>query len=475
MTGPPAALTAALSEIVGRTQVLTDPALTRSHETDWTGRFTGRAAIVVRPGDTGEVSAVLRACGAAGVPVVVQGGNTGLVGGGVPAGSGDEVLLSLTRLAWLEPVDVAAGQVTAGAGVRLAALQAHARAAGFDFGVDLAARDTATVGGLVATNAGGIRVLRYGGMRSQLLGLEAVLADGSIVSRLGGLPKDNTGYDLTSLFTGSEGTLAVITRARLRLVAAQPARAVALIALAGTTEAVQLLARLREQLGPALSAAELVFDGGVELVRAAAGLPHPFATPAPAYLLVECAGRQDPSDLLLSVLSEAPQVIDAKVATAGDPGGQRALWQYREGHTEAVNAAGVPVKLDIAVPLGELAGLIEALPQIVAAAAPRARMYVWGHMNEGNLHVNVVGALGDGAREAHPAVEEAVLRAVAERGGTISSEHGIGRAKAQWLSLSRTPAEIAVMRAVKQALDPAGMLSPGVLFPPLSAGAAPAP
>jgi FAD/FMN-containing dehydrogenase len=452
-----------LAEIVGETHVLTDPGLTGSYETDWTGRFHGTAALVVRPASTEQVSAVLKACGAAGVSVVVQGGNTGLVGGGIPTKG--EVLLSTTRLNELEPVDVAAGQVTAGAGVRLGVLQAHAKAAGLDFGVDLAARDTATVGGLIATNAGGIRVIRYGSMHAQLLGLEAVLPDGSVVSRLGGLPKDNTGYDLTSLLTGSEGTLAVVTRARLRLVAAEAARCVALIGLAGTAEAVTLLAVLREHIGPAMSAAELMFDEGVELVRAGAGLPRPFAEAAPAYLLVECAGRQDPSDLLMEVLSEAPGVIDANVATAGDPGGQRALWQYREGHTEAVNAAGIPVKLDVAVPLGELAGLIDVLPAIVSAAAPQARAYIWGHLNEGNLHVNVVGAFTPGAGlEVAAAVEEAVLRAVAERCGTISSEHGIGRAKAEWLGLSRSASEIAVMRSVKKALDPTGMLAPGVLL-----------
>jgi FAD/FMN-containing dehydrogenase len=465
VSADPSALAETLGGVVGPAHVLTDPELRRSYEVDWTGRFGAPAALVVRPGNTEEVAAVLQACGAAHMAVAVQGGNTGLVGGGVPGGG--EVLLSLARLTTLEPVDSAAGQVTAGAGVRLAALQAHARAAGFEFGVDLAARDSATVGGLIATNAGGIRVLRYGSMRAQVLGLEVVLADGTIVSRLGGVPKDNTGYDLTSLFTGSEGTLGVITRARLRLVAAEAARAVALIGVEGTQAAIDLLAVLRERLGPDLSAAELIFDAGVELVRANAGLPKPFAEPVPAYLLIECAARSDPSDRLAEALADAPQVIDANLAAAGDPGGQRALWQYREGHTEAVNANGVPVKSDIAVPLAELPGLIEALPGIVEATAPGARMFVWGHLNEGNVHVNIIGALdAAGNGNAHLEVEEAVLHAVAARGGTISSEHGIGRAKAGWLGLSRTPAEIAVMRSVKAAIDPGGMLSPGVLFDP---------
>ncbi len=457
-----AELAAALAAIVGESQVLTDPATKSSYETDWTGRFHGEAALVVRPGDTREVSAVLQACAAAGVQIVIQGGNTGLVGAGVPAGG--EVLLSLARLNAIDPIDPAAGQVTVGAGVRLAALQAHAREAGLDFGVDLAARDSATVGGLIATNAGGIRVLRYGSMRAQVLGVEAVLADGAIISRLGGLPKDNAGYDLTSLLTGSEGTLAVLTRARLRLVAREAARVVALVAVQGTAEAIELLAALRDGVGPMLSAAEMMLEPGVELVMAASGLPRPFASPAGAYLLVECAGREDPSEQLMEVLSEAPQVIDANVATASDPAGQRALWQYREGHTEAVNAAGIPVKLDVAVPLGELAGLVEELPAIVTGAAPRARLFLWGHLNEGNLHVNIVGALEPTGPSGAPAVEEAVLTAVAERGGTISSEHGIGRAKAEFLGLSRSPAEIGMMASVKNALDPGGMLSPGVLF-----------
>jgi FAD/FMN-containing dehydrogenase len=457
------ALAQALREVVGDSHVLTDPELRRSYEVDWTGRFGAPAAMVVRPAGTEEVSAVLRACGAAGMAVAVQGGNTGLVGAGVPGGG--EVLLTLARLTALEPVDPASGQVTVGAGVRLAALQAHARAAGFEFGVDLAARDSATVGGMIATNAGGIRVLRYGSMRAQVMGLEVVLPDGTIISHLGGVPKDNTGYDLTSLFTGSEGTLGIITRARLRVVPAEAAKAVALIGVQDTQAAIDLLAVLREHVGSDLSAAELIFDEGVELVRANAGLPRPFAEPVPAYLLVECAARSDPSDRLAEALAEAPQVIDANLASAADPGGQRALWQYREGHTEAVNAAGVPVKSDIAVPLGQLPGLIEALPGIVEATAPGARMFVWGHLNEGNVHVNIIGALdpaSDG--NAHLAVEEAVLHAVAERGGTISSEHGIGRAKASFLELSRTPAEIALMRSMKAAVDPAGMLSPGVLF-----------
>jgi FAD/FMN-containing dehydrogenase len=410
---------------------------------------------VVRPANTGEVAAVVRACADAGVAITVQGGNTGLVGGGVPAGG--EVLLSLGRLTGLDPVDVLEAQVTAGAGVTLERLQQHCRRHRLDVGVDLAARSAATVGGLVATNAGGIRVVRYGSMREQVAGIEAVLADGSVVRRLVGLAKDNTGYDLAQLLAGSEGTLAVITTVRLRLVPLLPARTVALVAVDGVAGALDLLAAARAGL-PSLSAAELFLANGLELVRAHGRLPAPFAEDHPAYVVLECAARTDPTDELLEVLGEAAAVRDATVAS--DVTGAARLWAYRETHTEAISAAGVPVKLDVSVPLRELAGLMDDLPATVTAAAPGARTIVFGHLGEGNLHVNVLDA--DGYAEQ---VTEAVLRMVAGRDGSISSEHGVGRAKAHWLSLSRSPEEIAAMQRIKNAMDPAGILNPGVLLP----------
>ncbi len=456
-------LLAALAGVVGSSHVLTDPQLTRSYETDWTGRFTGRARCVVRPDSTAEVAAVLRACAEAGARVVVQGGNTGLVGAAVPAGG--EVLLSLRRLTDLEPVDAVARQVTVGAGVTLAAVQAHARAAGLDVGVDLAARDSATVGGLVATNAGGIRVLRYGSMRAQLVGAEAVLADGSVLSRLGGLAKDGTGYDLVGLLAGSEGTLGVLTRLRLRLVAPPAVRAVALVAVCDVAAAQRVLARAAAVLAD-LQAAELFLRPGLELVCGVSGLPDPFAAPYAAYVVLEAGGGvgSSPYDELAALLGDDEDLQDATLAT--DTAGMRRLWAYREGHTEAINATGVPVKLDVAVPLGALPGLVAELPLVIAAAAPGARVVLFGHLAEANLHVNVLGA---GERDEE--VTDAVLRLVAAAAGTGSSEHGVGRAKVAWLHLSRSAAEIAAMRAVKAALDPRGLLNPGVLLPP---GPAPA-
>jgi FAD/FMN-containing dehydrogenase len=387
--------------------------------------------------------------------VSVQGGNTGLVGGGVPADG--SVLLSTTRLSDIEAVDVVAGQVTVGAGCTLAQLQHAVRAEGLDVGVDFAARDSCTLGGMAATNAGGERVLRWGTMRSQVIGIEAVLPDGSVVGRLGGLPKDNTGYDVASLLAGSEGTLAVITRLRLRLVPLLAGRAVALCAVAGTAEAVRLVASLRAL--PSLEAAELFYANGLELVRAHTALPAPFAAEHPAYLLVECAQRSDPTDDLLGALEAAGDVVlDATVAS--DARGRQALWAYRESHTESINANGVPVKLDVAVPLGEFSEFAAALPGAVAEVAPEARTILFGHVNEGNLHVNVLGALDNDEQ-----VTDVVLRLVASYGGSISAEHGVGRAKASWLELARSSVEIALMRTIKRAVDPAGMLNPGVLFP----------
>jgi FAD/FMN-containing dehydrogenase len=455
---------AALRAAVGPEHVLLDRDLRASYETDWTGRFSGDSRAVVRPATTAEVASVLAECTAARVPVVVQGGNTGLVGGGVPpAGpAGDPpVLLVTTRLAGLGEVSVAARQVTVGAGVRLAALAAHAHTAGLDFGVDLAARDSATVGGMVATNAGGIRVIRYGSMREQVAGAEAVLADGRIVSRLDGPVKDSTGYDIGHLLAGSEGTLAVLTGLRLRLVPAERERAVALVAVAGTADAVELLAALRSRL-PGLSAAELCFVPGVALVARHLGVRPPLAGAGQAYVLVEAAGPADPLEELLAALQTCPQVLDATIAASASD--RARLWAFREGHTEAISALGVPVKLDVSVPMARLAELVDRLPDAVAAVAPDAMLVIFGHLAEANLHVNVLHAADTEEATA------AVLSLVASLGGSISSEHGVGRAKARWLGLSRTPAEIDVMRSIKAAFDPLGLLNPGVLLPDHGAG-----
>jgi FAD/FMN-containing dehydrogenase len=449
-----------LAAEVGDDHVLADPDVLGGYTTDWTRRYAGDAVCAVRPGTADEVAAVLLTCAKHGVSVVPQGGNTGLVGGSVPAAAGSgpaAVVLSTTRLRELGPVDVLAAQVTAGAGVTVAGLRAHAAAAGLAYGVDLASRDSATVGGTIATNAGGIHTIRYGATRAQLLGVEAVLADGSSVSRLSGLQADNTGYDLAQLLAGSEGTLAVITAARLRLWPAEPVTVTLLAGVGGIAAAAELYAEIRA-VAPGLRAAEYLEQAGVALVRELAGLPVPLGRPAPAYLLAEISGSDDAAERL----AQLPALAAAAVATDGPS--RTALWAYRERHTEAISAAGIPHKMDVAVPLTRLAAFRAELDTAVRAATSGTgeqapRVFVFGHIGAGNLHVNVLGP-----DPADGAVDEAVMRLAAAHGGTISAEHGIGRAKAKLLRLSRSESEIAAMRSVKAALDPGDLLNPGVLL-----------
>jgi FAD/FMN-containing dehydrogenase len=336
-------------------------------------------------------------------------------------------------------------------------VQAAARSAGWDYGVDWAARDTATVGGSVATNAGGLRVLRYGDTRAQLMGIEAVLADGSVVSHLGGLVKDNTGYDLASLLCGSEGTLAVVTAARLRLVPRYDERVVALLAFASADEVIDAVGALRRAL-PSLEAAELFLEDGLALVCSSFGLPRPL-TSAPAYLLVECAEHADPAPSLagaVDALGAAP--LDVAVAT--DLPRRAELWRYREAHTDAINRLGPPHKLDVTLPAAAIASFLSEVPRRIDAVASGARTWLFGHAADGNVHVNVTGVAPDDER-----VDEAVLSLVAALGGAISAEHGIGTAKRRRLHLNRSPAELAAMRAIKHALDPRATLNPNVLLP----------
>jgi FAD/FMN-containing dehydrogenase len=451
VSGALAALLRAVEEVVGGAHVLRGD-LTAGFVHDWTGRFVGETPAVIRPADTGEVAAVVRLCTEAGVAVVPQGGNTGLVAGSVPLEG--ELVVSLRRLTALGPVDLAAGQVTAGAGVTLGALQQHAARSGLRYAVDLAARDSATVGGMVATNAGGVHVIAHGPTRAQLRGLEAVLADGSVVSRLGGLEKDNTGYDLASLLCGSEGTLGVVTAARLRLIPAPRHTVVALVGLPSLETAVGLATDLRATAG--LEAVEVFFADGLALVCERFGWPRPLEGEHAVYLVVESAGPDDPTDALAAVLAACDEV-----AVATDAARRDELWRYREAHTEAIGTLGAPHKLDVAVPVGRLPMFAAEVRARVGALAPDASCWLFGHLLDGNLHVNVTGLAPDDER-----VDDAVLSLVAEHGGSISAEHGIGRAKRRWLPLTRSAEEVAAFRVIKRALDPRGCLNPGVLLPP---------
>jgi len=443
----------ALREAVGEPHVLVDADVRLGYETDWMGRRRGAASAVVRPASSEEVAAVLRACASAGVAVVPQGGNTGLVGGGIPRGG--EVVVSTARMSWVGVPDVAGRQVAAGAGATLSALRAAVAAAGLDVGVDLASRERASVGGMVATNAGGLRVLRHGHTRAQLAGVEAVLADGSVLSRMAGLRKDTAGYDLTGLVCGSEGTLAVVTAVILRLVRAEPDRVTALVGVASVADALAVVGRLRSVFD-GLESAEVMFSEGVRLLERHFGLRSPLGTEVPVQLLVEVAVA-DP-EALSALVGASPEVDGSAVAT--DRGGRERLWALRERHPDLVARLGVPHKLDVAVPVAALADFEVEVRSALGQLRPApAAVVLYGHVGDGSLHVNVATS-EPGAGE----VEDAVFGVVADFGGTISAEHGIGTDKVRWLGWTRSPSEIAAMRAVKAALDPAGVLNPGVLL-----------
>jgi FAD/FMN-containing dehydrogenase len=441
-----------LRDVVGSQHVLSDADLKSSYERDYTGRYAGSARLVVRPADTSEVAGVMAVCARHGVAVVPQGGNTGLVGAGVPRAG--ELLLSLQRLDETGDVDSAVGQVTVGAGVTLAALQAAARAADQDAALDFGARDSCTVGGVVACDAGGARALRHGTARAHVAGLEAVLADGSIVSRLAGLTKDNAGYDIPALLVGSEGTLGIVTRVRWKLAPMLRSRVTALVPLGSAAEAAELLSSLRAH-APSLESCDFFLDDGLQLVLDHQQRQSPVSARAPFYVLTECAARSDPTEELADALEHAG-IDDALVAD--DTTSRLGLWTLREGHTDAIGAVGIPHKLDVGVPLHELDRFLDEVPGVVKARGGE-RVILFGHLGDGNVHVNVLGADPD-----DPRVDDAVLELVLRCGGTISAEHGVGVAKAAWLERARGAEEVAAMRSIKHALDPDNLLNPGAVL-----------
>ena len=446
-----------LTTIVGSEHVLTDPDVVAPFAIDWTRRFVGPCLAVVRPGSTEAVAAVLRACHAHGIPVIPQGGNTGVVGGGVPWPAGDAsaderglpVIVSMIRMAWIDEVDALSGQVSVGAGTTLGDLQREVRKSGWEYGVDLAARDSATVGGTVATNAGGIHVIAHGMTRAQVVGLEAVLADGSIVRQMSGLLKDNTGYDLAALLCGSEGTLGVITAVRVRLQRPPRRTSLALIGVGSVDEALSQMAGARQR-GP-VRAAEAMDANSVDLVCAATGLRWPLARRHEFVVLLEVEDGGDATGLPLTEDDDAVVGLDAAE--------QGRLWAYRERLTEAYAGLGIVHKIDVAVPLAAMAAFEADLRARIAGDPQVTRFGVFGHLADGNLHVQIVGPPAEDER-----LDLIALECAASFGGSISAEHGIGRAKVDHLTMSKSPSTIEAMRAIKGALDPTGILNPGVLL-----------
>jgi FAD/FMN-containing dehydrogenase len=467
---PSAGLLAALRSVVGEAHVLTDPADVAAYDTDWRGAYAGRPLAVVRPAGTAEVSAVLRLTHEAGVAVVPQGGNTGMSGGAVPDDSGSQVVLSLGRMRAVCEVDVVGGTLTAEAGCTLAAVQEAAAAAGRLFPLTLGSQGSCTIGGNISTNAGGTAVLRYGMMRNQVLGLEVVLPDGRVWDGLRSLRKDNTGYDLKQLFIGAEGTLGVVTAAVLALQPATPARATAWVALRDVAAAAAMLPVLRAHAGDRLTTWELVSRPARDLV-VAAGLVDPLATSSEWYGLVELAGPAgaDVDAALEAALGEAVEaglVLDA--ALAGSPAQRTGLWALRERVSEAQEVHGGTVKHDVSVPITGLADFVARTGPAVEAALPGTRLVVYGHVGDGNLHYNLCRPPEMAAEEflTHAGALSGVVHAsVATSVGSISAEHGLGRSKAAAAAAYKSDVERSLMRAVKDAVDPAGLMNPGAVLP----------
>ncbi|MFA9564947.1 MAG: FAD-binding oxidoreductase [Acidimicrobiales bacterium] len=450
-----------LRAVVGAAHVLTGE-LAAGFERDWTDRFGGPARAVVRPADRSEIESVLSICRREQAPVIPQGGNTGLVGGSVPrsaaTGHDGPVVISTGRLTGIGHLDPVSGQIEVQAGVTLAALQDALRGSGWRFGVDLGARDRATIGGMIATNAGGLHVVAHGMMRRQILGIEAVLATGRVLRRLDGLAKDNTGYDLVGLLCGSEGTLAMVTAARVRLIHEPAERVVALLGVASIDDAVSLSGRLRRCDG--VEAIEVFGADEAELAAAHGNLDRPFRPWPPVMVLAEAAGS-DPATRLHQAVAAHDAVLEVAVATT--PAASRNLWAIRELITDALLPLGPVLKLDVTLPTAGVPTFLSALQPLVTAQEPTARVWVFGHLADGNLHLNLTDHATDEAAER--ALTDTILTLVAEHHGSISAEHGIGVAKRPWLHLSRSGDELATMKAIKDALDPDHLMNPGVLLP----------
>jgi FAD/FMN-containing dehydrogenase len=458
-----------LRQAVGVEQVLTDATTTAPFLTDWRGRYTGSAQAVVRPASTAEVAAVVRLCAESRTPLVPQGGNTGLVGGATPDTSGRAIVMSTTRLKRIREVDPLNGTLIAEAGCILQHVQQAAREAGRLFPLSLAAEGSATIGGNLSTNAGGTQVLRYGNARELVLGLEVVLPSGEIWEGLRALRKDNTGYDLRDLFIGAEGTLGVITAACLKTYPLPRAQATALFALHSLQDALQLLRMAQEAAGPALTTFEFFSDFCLGLVeRHFSASRSPFAERHPQYVLAEVSDHESQAhgDALLQALAERAleenRVADAAIAQSGAQA--RALWQLRELISEAQAAEGHNIKHDIAVPISAIDRFVTETDALLAQHFGPVRMVTFGHLGDGNLHYNVSAPAGMGERDflaLQPAIYRCVHDQVALHAGSISAEHGIGQLKLDENRRYKSEVELSLMRSVKAALDPLGIMNPG--------------
>ena len=462
-----AAVLSALAAVVGVEQVLAEGDLS-AWEQDWRRRWRGRALAVVRPGSTAEVAAVVKACAAHGVSLVPQGGNTGLVGGGVPDGSGTQVLLSLQRMNRVRAIDSANLAITAEAGCVLQAVQEAAAAQGLMFPLSLAAEGSCTLGGNLATNAGGTQVLRYGNTRALCLGLEVVTADGEVWDGLSGLRKDNTGYDLRDLFIGSEGTLGIITAATMVLVPQPAAITTAMAAVASMRDAVALLELSRARLGAGLTGFEVMGRFALDLVaKHFPTLPRPLPA-APWTVLLEQSDNEGQEqartrfEALLGDALERGLIQDAAVAESLAQ--SQGLWHVRESIPLAQSEEGLNIKHDIALPVSAIPDFVEQTDAALQAHIPGVRLVNFGHLGDGNLHYNVQAPVGGDAQrflaEQEHAVNGIVYDAVQRFGGSISAEHGVGELKREEIVERKSAVALELMRRIKLALDPQQRLNP---------------
>jgi FAD/FMN-containing dehydrogenase len=463
-------LAAALRPLLAGTGVrmVTDPADMAPALNDWRGRFSGEAVAVLLPDSTAAVAAAVRACRQLGLGIVPQGGNTGLCGGATPAGAMPQVVLGLARMNRIRSVDAAGSTLVAEAGCILQDVQQAAANAGRQFPLSLAAEGSAQIGGLLATNAGGTAVLKYGNARSLVLGLEVVLADGSVWDGLRELRKDNTGYDLRQLFVGSEGTLGVITAASLALHPPLPLRVTALAALDGVRQAIELLATLQGEVGERLCGYE-VFDQRCLRMTLShhPGLRAPLEAPHPWYALIEL-GDASPlvplarmaEDVLGGALERG---LVADVALATSEGQRAAFWALRESISEAQKREGFTLKHDVSVPVGGIPRFVESTARLLARDCPGCEVAAFGHFGDGNVHYNVRPPrdAADRDEDMEQRVAAAVYGSVAALRGSFSAEHGIGQLKTAQLRQHKSPAEYRLLLALKNALDPEGLLNPG--------------
>lgn len=460
-----------LHALVGPAGLLTDREAKAPYLTDWLGKWKGATPVVVRPANTAEAAAVVKLCSETHTPIVTQGGNTGMSGGATPDASGAQVVLSTTRMNRVRAIDPINNTLTVDAGVILAHAHDAARSVDRFFPLSLGAQGSCTVGGNVATNAGGIAVLRYGNMRDLVLGLEVVLPDGRIWHGLRGLRKDNTGYDLKGLFIGSEGTLGVITGVVLKLFPQPRAHATAWVGAESLEKLVELLSQLRTRCGERLTAFEMMTAASLQLV-----LEHvtdtraPLTQPAPFNALVELSDTGDAGlrDLMEAALGESMEVgLTDDVMLSASEAQTMALWKLREGISQAQVRAGKAIKHDIALPISSLASFVAQAEQEVRACMPDARIINFGHLGDGNLHYNVLmppDAAVDTLKQRTHDLNGVVHQLVTNHGGSISAEHGVGQLRRDELRLYKSPVELELMLRIKQAMDPNHLMNPGKLL-----------